>query len=423
MLKRSMTVIFMVLIMGLVIIPSVPCQGMSNDEIVKEIKKLKERINKLEQELTKKDKEIEELETETKKQKETVSAKDEEKKKWSDKITISGAIELDYSYASDSDTGDNSINHSTSDLDIGTAELGVEIAFHEYVTGTAIIKGENLDADSNTFWDEATITLQKEGFPLYFVGGRRAQPFGVFESHLINDPITQDLYETCETGATLGFTPGILGLDISATVYRGEELMTHMLEGAYGLDRTYLDPAGALSGWRAAGMRGTYNMEDDVSSYIYNVTMEPVEGLTLGAFFSSEPGDRVRNNTAGGMFNYQIGRFTLDGEYIGATQRERDPGNNGEYKESAWFLAVAYQAMEPLEIALRYEAFNDDIPGEQNGHLENRYSLGATYNLFEKGGFTTYLMGEYRRSNFEKNVTNTSDDGLNEFFARLGIGF
>jgi len=423
MLKRSMTVIFVVLIMGLVITPSVPCQGMSNDEIMEELKRLKERINKLEQELEKKDKEIEELKTETEKQKEIVSTKAEEEEKWSDHVTLSGTIELDYSYASHSDIGDNTINHSTSDLDIGTAELGVEIAFHEYVTGNVTILGENLDGDDNIFWDEATITLQKEGFPLYFVGGRRAQPFGVFESHLINDPITQDLYETCETGATLGFTPGILGLDFSATVYRGEELMTHMLEEAYGLNRTYLDETGALPGWRAAGMSGVYNMEDDVTSYIYNVTMEPAEGLTIGVFFSSELGDHARNNTAGGMFNYQIGRFTLDGEYIEATQRERDPGNNREYEEFAWFLAVAYQAMDPLEIALRYEAFNDDIPGEQNGHLEKRYSLGATYTFFEKDNFTTSLMAEFRRSNFEKAIGSIADNSLNEFFGRLALGF
>jgi hypothetical protein len=111
----------------------------------------------------------------------------------SDKLTFSGGIELDFSYADDSDIGDNTVNDSTSDLDIGTVELGLEVAFHEYVTGFFLLKGEGLDTDDDrVFWDEATITIQKEGFPIYFVGGKRGQPFGVFESHLINDPITQD---------------------------------------------------------------------------------------------------------------------------------------------------------------------------------------------------------------------------------------
>jgi len=113
-------------------------------------------------------------------------------------LSFSGAIELDYSYADDS---------SASDLDIGTAELGLEVTFHEYVTGNFLLKGEALDSDNDrVFWDEATISIQKEGLPVYFVGGKRGQPFGVFESHLINDPITQACYEIAKTGASGGRT-------------------------------------------------------------------------------------------------------------------------------------------------------------------------------------------------------------------------
>ena len=101
-------------------------------------------------------------------------------------LSFSGAIELDYSYSDDSDIGDNTVNDSTSDLDIGTVELGLEVAFHEYVTGNFLLKGEALDSDNDrVFWDEVTISIQKEGLPFYFVGGKRGQPFGMFESHLI----------------------------------------------------------------------------------------------------------------------------------------------------------------------------------------------------------------------------------------------
>ncbi|MBW2076376.1 MAG: hypothetical protein JRI71_02295 [Deltaproteobacteria bacterium] len=46
-------------------------------------------------------------------------------------------------------------------------------------------------------------------------------------------------------------------------------------------------------------------------------------------------------------------------------------------KESAWFAGIAYQAMDPLEIAARYEAFDDDITGVElgsaldMGHIEH----------------------------------------------------
>jgi len=314
-------------------------------------------------------------------------------------ITFSGAIELDYSYTDpryttvvDSD--------STSDLDIGTAQLGVEVNFHECVTGNLVLKGENIDDDSpddRVFWDEATITIQKEGFPFYFVGGKRGQPFGVFNSHLISDPITKD-YEIAKTGVTLGFTPDFLGLDISATAYRGEVI---------GIARN-----------SSAG----YEATDDVESYIASISIAPVEGLTLGAYYNSEPGDGARNKTAGGAIEYQIGMFTFDAEYIGALNKEKaDTGV--EQKESAWFGAIACQVIDPLEIALRYEAYDDDINGDTDGTLEKRYSIGANYTLFEKDNFVTTVMVEYRGSHNEKPAGSTDDDTVDEFFARLAIEF
>ena len=322
-------------------------------------------------------------------------------------LSFSGAIELDYSYADDSNAGDSTVNDSTSDLDIGTVELGIEAAFHEYVTGNFILKGEALDTDNDrVFWDEATIHIQKEGFPLYFVGGKRGQPFGMFESHLINDPITQDCYEIVKTGVTVGYTTDYL--DISATIYKGEELMTHLVDSEYGFE---------------PNNRPTYEETDDVSSYIGNITISPLDALMLSAYYDSEPGDGDRNETAGISVHYEIGMITLDAEYIAAVSREKNFTDNKEYNESAWFIGVAYQAAEPLEIAARYETFNDDITGDQDGHLTDRYSIGFTYTLFENDSFATNLMGEYRISNFEKESSSNADDKLNEAFLRLAIEF
>jgi hypothetical protein len=374
---KKKAILFMALVFLCFLIPQpASSEGMSNYELEQEIKALKEKI--------------------------------EGASVLSDKLTFSGAIELDYSYADDSNIGDNTVNDSTSNLDIGTVELGIEAAFHEYVTGTFILKGENLDTDSNTFWDEATITIQKEGFPFYFVGGKRGQPFGMFESHLINDPITQDCYEIAKTGATIGYSAESLGVEISATIYKGEALMAHLVEAGYGFERNN---------------GPTYAETDDVSSYIGNITISAFEGLMLAAFYDSEPGDRERNTTAGVMFHYEISNITLDTEYITALKREKHFTDNKELKESAWFIGVAYQAAEPLEIAVRYEAFDDDITGEQDGHLTDRYSIGFTYTLFEKDSFATNLMGEYRISNYEKQSGSIADDKLNEASLKLAIEF
>jgi len=60
---------------------------------------------------------------------------------------------------------------------------------------------------------------------------------------------------------------------------------------------------------------------------------------------------------------------------ISEPQKEKIAGE--EHKESAWFAAAALQVIDSLEIAVRYEAFDDDITGDQDGHLANRYSIGV----------------------------------------------
>lgn len=359
------------------------------EDVSKDIEALYKRIEELEEKIKKKEEKTELL------------------GKVNENIIITGAIELDYTYKDPRDaTVVNS--DSSSDLDIGTVQLGVEVKFHEWVTGNFVLKGENLDNNDRVFWDEATITIQKERFPLYFVGGKKGQPFGVFESHLISDTITKDCYEVARSGATIGFTPDFLGLDMSVTAYKGEVLADKLSEAGYGWARDP-DP--------------NPDPTNDVESYIINVSLAPIEGLSLSTYFDSEPGQGSRNKTAGGTIGYQIGIFTFDAEYIAALKREKNATANKEYKESAWFAAIACQVIDPLEIAVRYEAFDDGISGDQDGHLENRYLIGANYKLFEKDSFTTILMLEYRRSNYEKALGSSVDDTVDEVFARVAMEF
>jgi hypothetical protein len=326
----------------------------------------------------------------------------------SDNIQLRGAIELDFSHTDPKDIS-NPKSASKSEFDIGTVELGAEMKFHEWVTGNVLLKGENLSSGNDRiFWDEATIAIQKDGFPVYLVAGKRAQPFGVFNSHLINDPITQDCYEVAKTGATVGFLPGLLGLDISATLYKGEIIPDKLSEAGFGWAR---DP------------NPNPDPTDQVNSYILNVSMEPMKDLKVIAYLDSEPGQQDRNTTAGASIGYTIANFSFDAEYIKALSREIHATNVKKHKESAWFGAIAYRVIDPLEIAVRYESFDDDIPGDQDGHLTNRYSIGANYTLFAKDTFSTTLMVEYRRSNYEKAAGSAIHDKADELFARLAFAF
>ncbi|MCP3873654.1 MAG: porin [Desulfobacteraceae bacterium] len=323
------------------------------------------------------------------------------------RITLSGAVELDYSYADDKDTSDNTINGSTSDLDIGTVELGIEAALHKYVTATLLLKGEALDSDANVFWDEAFFEIKKEDVPLYLVGGKRAQPFGVFESLFINDPVTCELYEINDTGITIGFAnETLLGFDLSFTLYKGETLITKVNDSGYGWSRD-----------NTAG----YTVSDAVNSFIISSSIEPVEGFALSIYFNSEPGDTDRNTTLGGAVHFEVANLILDGEYIQAIKRELHVTDNQEYNEKAWTVSLGYQIVDPLMVAGRYESFDAD--NETAGNLENRYSVGATYTLLEMDSFVCSLMGEYRKSSFETTASSSNDEENDEFFARIAIEF
>lgn len=326
-----------------------------------------------------------------------------------DRITLSGAIELDASYADDSDVSDKTQNDATSDLAIGTIELGLEASLHEYVTANILLKGEDLDSNGGDkiFWDEVFFTFQKKDMPVYFIGGKRTQPFGNFESLFINDPITQDLYEINKTGATIGFANDVyLGLDLSLTFYKGETIADRIDDAGFGWERN-----------TSAGYAAT----NDISSYILSASFAPVEGMQISTYYNSESGDSNRNTTLGGSVHWEITNFIADAEYIGALEREKHVADNREYDESAWFVSLGYQVMPPLVIAVRYENFDSDK--KNDGNLDCRYSIGATYTLFETDAFACNLMGEARRLEYETLANTTVDSEANELFARIALEF
>ena len=89
---------------------------------------------------------------------------------------------------------------SASDISVGTLELGLEADFGSYASGFVLLKAEDIGTEDETgiFVDEATLGLLGGASPIYLVVGKRAQPFGVFENHLVSDPIARDAYETNE---------------------------------------------------------------------------------------------------------------------------------------------------------------------------------------------------------------------------------
>jgi hypothetical protein len=322
-----------------------------------------------------------------------------------EKVTLGGFIDLDFDYYEVSDVSDKN-SGSSSDLGLGSVELELRVFFNKWVKSKIVVTADDVgkkDGDENIKIDEATFTMHCPYIPTYFIGGYTVLPFGVFEDRLITGLITEDLYEIQEVGATLGFTPDFYGLDISFTVYGGQAIIENLED--FGVHEFSADR----------------EEDDDVNSFIANVTLEPVEDmLSLSVFFDSEPGDGRRNLTIGSAFTLDVWKFSFDGEYITALQRE-DGDDGEENKESAWVAGLALRPVEsvPLELVVRYEDFDNDQQGNQDEILDDRYVAGFSYKFLE---WATFFF-EYDYLNYEKKRGSDAADHVNTFHFRIGLAF
>ena len=108
---------------------------------------------------------------------------------------------------------DDKNSGSSSDLFISSLAIGLSVIINEWSKALIVLEFEDIgrnDGSERLTLDEAVVTLKAPWIPLYFIGGKTVMPFGVFEDHLIEGTLAEDLYEIDELGATLGFGPGFL---------------------------------------------------------------------------------------------------------------------------------------------------------------------------------------------------------------------
>ncbi len=366
------------------------------------------------------------------------SLSSETPEKGSSPVSISGSIYGEYRWMKHRDITDPETD-STSDLYLRKVELATEVSLTHWAEASVVLNSEWIGDDINqgdekVAVDEATLTLRGEGFPLYLVLGKRTQPFGVYENHLITDPMTQDAYETKRVGITAGYT-GAMGLDLSVTFYKGEEQMNHLFES--GLFEDTLQRTGDKA-------------SDDVGSFILSVSVTPIEEtLTVFGSYLSEPGWGRRNETLSGGFSLTPSfpeGLRLDAEYMKALKREEYPGAGRQYKEAVFSVTAAYEFVlrkrettggglfaerkahlisEPLEVALRYEYFDDDGLSDDLGiwTVKSRYSLGGRYSFYndETSGLNAFVAGEFRRTELRTHAD--MKDSNDEVYLRVGVDF
>ncbi|MBI5664998.1 MAG: LbtU family siderophore porin [Nitrospirae bacterium] len=358
---------------------------------------------------------------------------------WTQRMKLSGLFEGEYRWMELRDVSDKD-SDSTSDLYLRRLELGLEAGLTDWIKANAVLNSEFIGDDVNQgdekmTVDEATMTFQKEDVPLYLIIGKRAQPFGIFENHLITDPMTQDAFETKRAGVTVGAT-GPIGLDVSATVYKGEEQMEHLVgSGLFEVTR-----AGEAT--------------DDVGSYILSVSILPMEDhLQFFVSYLSEPGRGKRNDTVSAAFSIAapgLKALRFDGEYMKALKREIYEGSDEAFREGVFSLTASFEfnvrerheiggalfeekrahvIEEPIEAALRYERFDDDDLADKTASwsAKDRYSASVRYAFFHDAEreLTAYAAVEYRYTNYrlDRSLKDVRAGNNQEMYARLGVSF
>jgi hypothetical protein len=290
------------------------------------------------------------------------------------------------------------------DFFLSSLELDLDVSFNPWLKAEIVMAGEDIgkkDETESFSVTEAFVTIGHPDFPVYFIGGKRTQPFGVFEDRMISGTLTEDLYEIDGTGATFGVTADQYHLDLSFTVYEGQDIIAN------------LEDVGTHE------FSDGRQREDGIESYIANLTVSPMDDrLDLSLFYSSEPGNGSRNDSIGSAISVSLWDFVVDAEYITAIKRELG-GNGAENLESAWFVALAFQPAASLELATRMELFDDDQDGEQADVITRRYLAGMNY------GLTDYLTLslEYRHSEYEREGGSEAADHQNEIQFQFAIAY
>jgi len=407
-----MYIIVLGFLMVFLVASPVLSQEMSNDELIRELKLMKEKIKQLESQV----KELRAASTAAseKPSQEVAGQKvggvkglDERVKrledaigrevvgdKWYDRIQISGLVEAEASYGKTDFKNPATNNAETSDVDLATVELVVDAKITEHVDGHVMFKWEADDL----FVDEGFITLVgSEDFPAYLIAGRQYILFGNFDSHFVTDPATLILGETNEGAAVAGYRFGGNMVDISVGAFNGRVK--------------------------------EIGKDDKISSFVGSVVVSPFENIVLGASYTSNlaaanslseqvtdlDGDTATDNISSFVGGYSmfvtaafLDRFKVIGEYVGATDEFKAGElytitDNQKRQPAAWNLELGFAVSDAWEIAVRYEGSTDGDAGGGEFLPESQYGVVVNWGLFEN----TNLAFEYLHGEFENNFQET----------------
>jgi hypothetical protein len=321
---------------------------------------------------------------------------------WGDNIRLGLSVELNGIYSDIEDEG-VAASGDLWDAYIGAIGFRLNANWTEWLSFDLLAELEDIgkhDDSATVTLSEVFVTLQHPQLPVYFIGGKRPLPFGVFEDRMISGPLTEELYEIVDVGATLGVQIDALRSNFSLTLCEGQHVIENLKQF-----NTHQFAEGRVQ-------------TDRIDAYIFTFESEPIDDmLALALFFNSEPGDDRRNETIGAAVTWSFFDVAVDVEYITALKRES--GKNGEQNlETAWVSGIAYQPVDAIQAAVRYEHFDDDR-GEQDLVVDFRYLAGLNYFIDEN----ITVSFEYRHTEFEREEGSGAADAVNEYRIQLAFEY
>lgn len=422
-MKKIVRVMCFFILVGVLFSMPAYGEGISNHELMEEIKALKARINQLEQKLKKRDKELEEV----KKQVGVREKEEEGELPWTDRISLSGAIEVEYTYEhhnlKDPNQGFKSVTSNQHDISLATVELGVDADINKYTKGHLLFLYEEGEHNDNVTIDEGAIRLGgiAETHGLYLQAGRYYPHFGEYNTWGVSDPLTQQVFETQQTAVEVGYENDWISL--GAGGFRGdvrEEFREEDRINGFFADFNIHPPENKLKEiTMLAGL-----------SYMSNVA----ESDTLQDEIRDINGDNENNNDISdyvdGIAVYLVleyAKYHFGAEYITALDDFKEGemgyamdrlGNFRKTRPLAWNFEFAFNPIEPLTVGIRYEG-TDDMYGL---FPEHQYGGYLSWELFKYTSLNMeYLRGEYENNN--QNADGLVEDEIDLFTVQLAIKF
>jgi len=285
---------------------------------------------------------------------------------FNERVSLSALIEIEaYSLNGYEDTNEN-------DIELATVELGLKADVTDWVSGGLELLYEE-GGEDDVELEEAYITLgNTEVMPLSVTAGRIYVPFGVFETNMIQDPLTLAIGETNDTAVQVNLEAN--GLVASVFGFSGD-----------------VTEAGSDSEINTFGASLAYAMENDSMSI--DVGVDYINNISVAGDIPDFVPEEIQEYVSGiaAHATFATGPFTLIGEYVAALDEyatgDLDFGDNGA-KPQAYNLEAGYTteiAGKETTFALGYQKSNEAVALELP---ETRYLTAVSVEIFEYTSLT-----------------------------------